>query len=423
MPKSKTPKPKISKQNTKKSLKNVANNDCVKSTKEPILERVNEAFLSQLLAKIGTEKMGAKIMQKKGEITTFVLKDLSLPALNILKQEALSAGGDLATPKEAILGKQQSYNALLIATKTQLEKIIYKCKIQPFGLKKIANKLESHIATKSSQIHNLKNKIIMPIINITPDSFYADSRHSTKQAIDSIIALVESGATLIDIGAASSRPNSELIEPNEEKKRLKEVCAFIKRENLAKKASFSIDTYNASVADFALDSGFVMINDVSGISNKKMLEVIKSYQAQVVLMHTKGTPKNMQNLSYYENLISEIDEFFAHKIEELESHKASRIVLDIGFGFAKTHSQNLVLIQNLAHFKHFGREILIGASRKSTIGEITHRQNPRERLSGSLALHLLALQNGADIIRTHDFSEHIDMLRIFNAFYGDTNVF
>ena len=218
MPKSKTPKPKISKQNTKKSLKNVANNDCVKSTKEPILERVNEAFLSQLLAKIGTEKMGAKIMQKKGEITTFVLKDLSLPALNILKQEALSAGGDLATPKEAILGKQQSYNALLIATKTQLEKIIYKCKIQPFGLKKIANKLESHIATKSSQIHNLKNKIIMPIINITPDSFYADSRHSTKQAIDSIIALVESGATLIDIGAASSRPNSELIEPNEEKK-------------------------------------------------------------------------------------------------------------------------------------------------------------------------------------------------------------
>ena len=136
MPKSKTPKPKISKQNTKKSLKNVANNDCVKSTKEPILERVNEAFLSQLLAKIGTEKMGAKIMQKKGEITTFVLKDLSLPALNILKQEALSAGGDLATPKEAILGKQQSYNALLIATKTQLEKIIYKCKIQPFGLKK-----------------------------------------------------------------------------------------------------------------------------------------------------------------------------------------------------------------------------------------------------------------------------------------------
>ena len=147
-----------------------------------------------------------------------------------------------------------------------------------------------------------------------------------------------------------------------------------------------------------------------------MLEVIAHYHAQVVLMHTKGTPKDMANLSEYTYLISEVDEFFAHKICELEAHKASRIVLDIGFGFAKTHAQNLALIQNLAHFKHFGYEILVGASRKSTIGAITDRQSPSERLSGSLALHLLALQNGADIIRTHDFAEHIDMLKILSAF-------
>lgn len=383
------------------------------SKKEAVLERVNIDLLPKWLSKIGTEKMGAKIMQKKGKVLAFSLQDLSLPALNILKQEALSAGGDLATPREAILGEQKLYNALLIATHTQLEKIIYKCKIQPFGLKQIAKKLQLHLATKSSQ-----NKIIMPIINITPDSFYADSRHSSKKAIESIIALIDSGATLIDIGAASSRPGSELINPSEEKKRLKEVCEFIKKENLAKKASFSIDTYNAEVADFALKHDFVMINDVSGIKSKKMLEVVAHYHAQVVLMHTKGTPKDMANLSEYTHLISEVDEFFAHKIDELESHKASRIVLDIGFGFAfgKNHSQNLALIQNLAHFKHFGYEILVGASRKSTVGAITDRQSPSERLSGSLALHLLALQNGADIIRTHDFAEHIDMLKILGAF-------
>lgn len=379
--------------------------------KEVILERVNIDLLPKWLGKIGAEKMGAKIMQKKGEVLAFSLQDLSLPALNILKQEALSAGGDLATPREAILGGQKVYNALLIATQTQLEKIIYKCKIQPFGLKQIAKKLQSHLATKSNQ-----NKIIMPIINITPDSFYADSRHSSKKAIESIISLIDSGATLIDIGAASSRPGSELINPSEEKKRLQEVCEFIKRENLAKKVSFSIDTYNAEVADFALKHDFVMINDVSGIKSKKMLEVIAHYRAQVVLMHTKGTPKDMANLSKYTHLISEVDEFFTRKICELEAHKASRIVLDIGFGFAKTHTQNLALIQNLAHFKHFGYEILVGASRKSTIGAITSKQSPSERLSGSLALHLLALQNGADIIRTHDFAEHIDMLKILNAF-------
>lgn len=381
------------------------------SKKEVVLERVNIDLLPKWLSKIGAEKMGEKIMQKKGEMLAFSLQDLSLPALNILKQEALSAGGDLATPREAILGGQKLYNALLIATHTQLEKIIYKCKIQPFGLRQIAKKLQSHLSTKSSQ-----NKIIMPIINITPDSFYADSRRSSKKAIESIIALIDSGATLIDIGAASSRPGSELIKPSEEKKRLQEVCEFIKRKNLAKKASFSIDTYNAEVADFAFKHDFVMINDVSGIKSKKMLEVIAHYRAQVVLMHTKGTPKDMANLSKYTHLISEVDEFFERKIEELEAHKASRIVLDIGFGFAKNHAQNLALIQNLEHFKHFGYEILVGASRKSTIGAITNRQSPSERLSGSLALHLLALQNGADIIRTHDFIEHIDMLKILSAF-------
>ncbi|MGX2971060.1 dihydropteroate synthase [Helicobacter sp. T3_23-1059] len=405
---SKSPSKSTPKSNPKKSQ-----DFCKDFCKDIILERINCALLPQAFTKIGTDKMGAKIMQKKGQIFIFLLQNLNLPALHILKQEALSAGGDLATPKEAILGEKKSYSAALIATCTQLEKLIYKCKIQPFGLKKIAQKLESHLA------NNVKTfpKIIMPIINITPDSFYANSRHSTSQAIKTIISLIESGATLIDIGAASTRPGSELIKPSEEKKRLKEICAFIDKENLAKRVDFSIDTYNPSVADFALSSGFVMINDVSGLNNKKMFEVIKHYNAQVVLMHARGTPKDMASHTHYQHLLSEIDEFFSRKIDELEKANASRIVLDIGFGFAKSHAQNLALIQNLAHFKHFGFEILIGASRKSSIGEITGRQNPSERLSGSLAISLLALQNGADIIRTHDFSEHIDMLKIFSAFY------
>lgn len=437
-------------------------------------KRVLPAFLDDALESIACEKMGARIMRTKGEMLLFIVENLSISALMILKQELLSAGGDLATPREAILCERKKYRALVIATKAQLARVIEKCKIQPFGLRALALTLESHVdsafakrakyqafeilestnqshaknaesknqesknaesaldsASKSAQQHatqkNTSQKyttnddyiyrapLIMPIINLTPDSFHAPSRKSSAQAIESIESLITQGATLIDIGAASSRPGSELIDYSEEIARIKEVCAFIKKEKLYKKACFSIDTYNPECADYALDSGFEMVNDVSGISNKQMFKVIERYRAQVVLMHSRGTPKDMARLTSYDDLILDIDAFFAEKIARLQDAKASAIILDIGFGFAKDVRQNLALIQNLEHFKHFSLPLLVGASNKSTIGEITGQKATQDRLSGTLALHLIALQNGANIIRAHDFVAHRDMLRIYEA--------
>ncbi|PAF53345.1 dihydropteroate synthase [Helicobacter sp. 13S00482-2] len=379
------------------------------------IKRINPQVLCEYLKKINTDEAGSNIMMKKGEIFSFYITSLSLPATNILKQEALSVGGDFATPYECILGKESHYDGVLIATKSQLERIIKKCKIQPFGLKEIAKSISEHLKHGTSiSSENKASSAIMAIINITPDSFFAPSRHSTQGCIDKIHYLIDKGISLIDIGAASSRPGSDLIDPQEEIDRIKEIAKYIKNQNLNQKAIFSIDTYNASTADFALFHGFKIINDVSGFADLDMAKIAAKYGAKVILMHTKGTPKNMQELTDYENLFSHIDHFFAEKIEYLKSYGIEDIILDIGIGFAKETLDNLALINHLKHFKHFGYPLLVGASRKSVVGAIIDKP-PLERLNGTLALHLLAFQNGADILRVHDVDEHIDVLKIYQA--------
>ena len=148
--------------------------------------------------------------------------------------------------------------------------------------------------------------------------------------------------------------------------------------------------------------------------NQKMIQIAATYQAIAILMHSKGTPKTMQQLTSYDDLFEDIDTFFEQKIDILKSYGIRDIILDIGFGFAKDVNQNLSLIKHLKHFKHFGYPLLVGASRKNTIGVLTQRQI-QHRLAGTLALHLIALQNGASILRVHDVYEHADLLKIHHA--------
>ncbi len=375
-----------------------------------IVQRCNPHQLRNTIKAIGADAMGVKIMSQKGTIFVFEIRELSFEAMSILKQEALSAGGDLATPREAIKYQGEKI-ALLIATETQLTKIIYKLGYQPFGLKKLQSILQAHLDSHRMSF----SPQLMAIVNVTPDSFYESSRQDTTSAIDRIYTLLDKEVDMIDIGAASSRPGSELLESDVEITRLKGVIEEIYRHSLMKHCQFSIDTYNPQTADFALSHGFSIVNDVSGFAHSQMPKIAAKHNATAILMHTKGTPKEMQNLTHtYTHLINDIDAFFAHKIQLLREEGVKNIVLDVGFGFAKNVAQNLEIIKNLAHFKHFGFPILVGASRKSTIGEITNRAT-QQRLSGTLALHLLALQNGANILRVHDEDEHIDMIKVYKA--------
>lgn len=372
------------------------------------IQRLHPSSIPHNMKSINVDSIGQKIMGKKTSLFAFEIRDLSFEAAHILKQESLSVGGDCATPRDSIRHKGENI-AILFGTKSQLEKMLPKLAIQPFGLKELKKQLETHLKT------TFHKPSIMAIVNITPDSFYADSRHDTKSAIDRIHQLLQKEVDIVDIGAASSRPGSELICPDDEISRLKDIAKHIYKHNLYEKALFSIDTYNPQTADYALSSGFHIVNDVSGFSAKDMPKVCAKHKAKAILMHTKGTPKSMQNLTHtYTHLFCDIDDFFAQKIELLKKEGIEDVILDIGFGFAKDNTQNISLIKHLSHFEHFGLPLLVGASRKNTIGEITHRQT-QDRLYGTLALHLYALQNGANILRVHDEDAHIDMLRVYKA--------
>ena len=276
---------------------------------------------------------------------------------------------------------------------------------------------ESTLDSADSQNLNAKHHKtpqIMGIINITDDSFYAESR---TQNIDEILrkieAMIAQGVEIIDIGAASTRPDSAEVEAEVELARLKEPLQAIFSAGLTQKAIFSLDSYNFKCAEFALTRGFQIINDVYGLRDIRLAELAKNSDKKIVLMH------NSWLFPHSQDIVRSVDEFFSQKLEMLEKMgiKREQIILDVGFGFGKNSAENLRLTQNLRHFKHFGCEILMGASMKRTIGEVTSKDTDG-RLFGTLALHQIALDNGADIIRCHDFSAHIDMLKMWMALNG-----
>lgn len=390
--------------------------------------------------------------EQKARIFIFHICDIKLSAALILKQESISAGGDFITPKELILGEQKLYSGVLIATALQLEKIIAKCAIQPFGLKKLGANLKEHLkgeirrmdlreshldsrnssdshldsresstdsstsSTDSSRFGESKNPQspqIMGIINITEDSFYAPSRvNSIDKILQKIEAMIACGVAMIDIGAASSRPDSERIAPNVELERLREPIEAIFSAGFTQRAIFSIDSYNYECAEFCANRSFRIINDIEGLRDMRLAELALNNNKKIVLMHNSWLFPPSKNY----DIIHAVDEFFAQRLEMLDKLgiKKEKIILDIGFGFGKNDAENIALIRNLAHFKHFGYELLVGASMKRTIGAITGKDT-MERGFGTLALHQIALDNGADIIRCHDFSAHIDMLKVWNA--------
>ncbi len=354
---------------------------------------------------IDSTKFATNLAYKKGTMYHFFISDIALSAALILKQEAISVGGDFLLPKNSILCKEQLYSGILIATHRSLEQIIDKCAIQPFGLKQVAAMLQSHLQS------HISKKQIMGVINITEDSFYADSRVLEVDSIlQRIYDFIQSGATIIDIGGASSRPGSEKVESSVELGRIKDAILAIEHENLTQKATFSIDSYNYETIKFCLEHGFHIINDVYALQDRRLIDLALDFTSSIVVMH------NSLITPHSDDIIQSVDDFFAQILDILEQRgiEKERIILDIGFGFGKNSQENLTLVKELEHFKHFGCDLLVGASRKRTIGEITDKET-NDRLAGTLALHQIAFMNGADIIRSHDVREHIDMLKIIQS--------
>ena len=348
---------------------------------------------------------GRNLMKKKSAINFFLIKDLRSPAANILKQDALSVGAELVTHNDTILGRESLNKALLMATNAQLKQLAKKEKLQDFGLKKLAVFLETKF-TKPAK------PIIMGVANINTDSFNEQSRINTLNGITKIEAMIEAGAHYIDLGGVSSRPGSEYCGREEEFSRIKDIVEEIYKLNLHEKAKFSLDSFDPYCLEFALNHGFKMINDIT--ANANLATLAARYDAQFCMMHMQGDPATMQIAPKYNDLIGEISDFFEQKIALARELGAKKIVLDVGIGFGKTAEQNLLLIKHLEHFLKFECPLLVGASRKSVINHY-YKSEVKDRLPGSLYLHLKAFENGAQIIRTHDVAEHKQLFDMHEA--------
>lgn len=363
-----------------------------------------------MLKMLGVKSAGVTIMAKKMELLCFFIKDLKTPAANILKQDALSIGAELAVPGGVILCEKPAYDCVLIGTRKHIELLSRKELAQPFGLKGVAAELKRSLLTREYPTR------IMGIINANDDSFFKESRLSAQDTVTRCEKMIEEGASIIDIGAVSSRPGADAVSAEEELERMKPVCDMIYAEKLYEKATFSIDSYTPEVVGYALNRGFSLINDITGASNDDIVKLAVKHKAKLCIMHMQGTPQTMQKDPIYDDVMVEVNEFFKERIAKCEAmglHRES-IILDVGIGFGKNLEHNATLIRNLTHFRHFGCELLIGASRKSMINKIIPAST-EERLPGTLAIHLKAVENGASIVRCHDVKEHQQSLKVLEA--------
>lgn len=261
----------------------------------------------------------------------------------------------------------------------------------------------------------VEQPIVMGILNVTPDSFYAGSRlNEENDLIVRAKKMLAEGATILDIGGQSTRPGSEQVGAAEELTRVIPAIEAVCRQ--FPQAIVSIDTYHSEVARAAVAAGAVMVNDVSGGTlDGQMIATVGRLKVPYVCMHMKGNPENMQSQTGYKDLVKEVLDYFIERIHVSKSAGIHDVIVDPGFGFAKTIGQNLQLLKQLEVFKMLERPVMAGLSRKSTVYK-TLGVSADEALNGSTVLHTIALLNGAHILRVHDVREAMEAIRLVSAY-------
>lgn len=263
------------------------------------------------------------------------------------------------------------------------------------------------------ELTDVNTPLVMGILNVTPDSFYAGSRYqSEKEIAERAVQIVEQGGGIIDMGAYSSRPDSIDITPEEEMARLEFALRIVNRE--LPDAVISVDTFRAEIAKRCVNEfGVAIINDISGGEmDPDMFDTVAQLQVPYVLMHMVGTPQSMTAHTHYDHLLEELFLYFAKKVNRLRLAGVNDIILDPGFGFSKTLADNYRLMKHLSDFKTFELPILSGISRKSMIYKhlgIT----PAESLNGTTVLNTLSLCGGANILRVHDVKEAVEAVQLY----------
>jgi dihydropteroate synthase len=375
------------------------------------------------LSRVGVDPASIPIFRNKGKFVSLLIYDVPAISANVIKQEMLAAGGDAAVHKHSITLKVQHTNVLTMGTLAQHKKLIEKLSLMHYwNLDEIARDIKNclfetkvrTIELPSGRKLEFEKPLIMGIVNVTPDSFYAASRVEKDKLIDFAARMVKEGVDIIDIGGESTRPGSDRISEEEELNRVVPAVEIV-RKNFD--VVISVDTYKAKVAEEALKNGAEMLNDVSGLRfDPAMMDVLKTYKPAVVLMHMKGEPKTMQENPYYEDVVKEILYFFKERIEKLQQiGLEDKVIIDPGIGFGKRLVDNLEIIRRISEFNSLKKPLLVGASRKSFIGQVLGNLPPEERLYGTLAVTAYCVLNGVDIVRVHDVKENLHVIKLIQA--------
>ncbi len=260
---------------------------------------------------------------------------------------------------------------------------------------------------------------VMAIVNLTPDSFYDGGKFSSlSDIIKDVEFKIKQGASIIDLGAVSSKPNAKIVLPKDEIVRLREPL------NMLRKAFphiiISVDTYLSEVADMAISLGADVINDISGgLLDDKMIDLVAKNDIPYIIMHMQGNPQTMQLNPVYNNVVLEINQFFETTIAKCKNKGFDKLILDVGFGFGKTLEHNYQLLKHLEQFKNLELPILVGLSRKSMINKVANT-DAKSALNGTTVLNTLALNNGASILRVHDVIEAKQAIDLWN-YYNDVD--
>ena len=377
------------------------------------------------LKNIGVHQASIETFMNKSAILPLKVLKVRTPAANIIKQEMLACGGDCAIHAGCVVCAQDHSDILLLGTKKHYRLLLQKMAMMPyFGLPKIKEELQLFLENAplktilaDNRVLEYDHVVVMGILNITPDSFYADSR---VRVIDEVInragQMLRDGAEILDIGGESTRPGSDSINPQEEIARIVPVVEALRKEY--PQSILSIDTYHAETAEATLASGADIINDISAMEyDEKMIDVVVKNNAPVILMHMRGTPKNMQQNTEYGNVVEEVSKYLKERAEMLRGHNfpKEKIILDPGIGFAKNVDQNLKLMQGLSEMTGSDYPVLLAASRKSTIGKVLGDIPPEARLAGTIATSCQAVYAGANMVRVHDVKENIQAIRMLEA--------
>jgi len=371
----------------------------------------NQKEARRLLEEIGIDEGGYPYLIPKAIFHSIKLKQISCIAANIIKQEMLSKGGEAAVKRETLVPAGYT-DVLLMGTLKQYRLLVRKLKLQPFGLKDVAEEIENMLnaldpkprvieLANDKQLVLGKKALIMGILNVTPDSFSDGGRYNNvDSAVKRAREMIAEGADIIDIGGASARPQSKMVGEKEELARVLPVVEQLAGNDII----LSIDTFRATVAAECLKRGAHIINDIGRLQlDSGLLDILIKYNSPVILMHNR---MQFNQDRRYEDLIADIIEELQESINQ--ARKAglaeTKIIVDPGIGFGKSVAENLILVKRLAEFRSLGKPLLIGASRKSFIGK-TLNVEVDARMEGSLAVAVMGVMNGADIVRVHDVKQ------------------